>query len=154
MGGFGGPMHRTFALLVTLAWLCLGAGPASAAEIQTTHLGDAPDFDLGDGLCDSDPDTPNVDHDENPSTPELGQCTLRAAVQTANAEPGPDTIRLRSARYLLSVSGPGEDAAATGDLDITSDVTIVGGAFQLSLIDGRRLKDRIFDVRPGGSLTF
>jgi CSLREA domain-containing protein len=142
-------MHRT-ALLATLAWLWLGAAPASAAEIVTTHLGDAPDFDLGDGICDTDPDTPDVDHDDDPSTPALGQCSLRAAVQTANEEPGPDLIRLRPARYVLTLAGPGEDDAATGDLDITSEITIDGGGFRLTLIDGRRLKDRIFDVRPGG----
>lgn len=148
-------MHRLVRLAMAMfACLSLGATASTAAEIQTTHLGDAADFNVGDGLCDSDADTPNVDHDGIPSTPDLGQCTLRAAVQTANAEPGPDIIRLRSARYVLTIPGAGEDAALTGDLDITEDVTIDGGDDQLSLIDGRRLRDRVFDVRPGAELTF
>jgi hypothetical protein len=148
-------MHR-FARPVAFAWLSLGAIgaiPLSAAEIQTTHLADAPDLNLADGVCDSS-DEANVDHDGDPATPLRGQCTLRAAVQTANANPGPDVIRLRSERYVLALAGPGEDAAVTGDLDITSDVTIDGGGYTNSLIDARRLRDRAFDVRPGGQLTF
>jgi hypothetical protein len=145
-------MHR-FAPLAVFACLSVGAAAASAVEIQTTHLGDAADLDPLDGHCDSSTD-PDVDHDGIPETPDLGQCTLRAAVQTANEEPGHDVIRLRSARYVLSIQGAGDDLALTGDLDITEDVTIDGGGYQVSLIDGKRLKDRIFDVRPGAQLTF
>ncbi len=47
--------------------------------------------------------------------------TLRAAVQAANAEAGLNTIALRTGEtYTLDISGTGEDAAATGDLDITT----------------------------------
>jgi hypothetical protein len=148
-------MHRIPALPVAFAVLCLAAAPASGADIQTVLLGDAPDHDLTDHICDADANTPNPD--PTPEDPdngdEIGQCTLRAAVQTANAEPGPDTIKLRATRYTLSLAGPGEDAALTGDLDITSDVTIDGQGVQSSLIDGGKLKDRIFDVQPGATLT-
>jgi hypothetical protein len=145
--------RRALALLAALGGLWLVAAPAPAAEIEASELNDAPDHDLGDGICDADAVAANVDHDSDPATPPLGQCTLRAAVQTANAEPGPDTILLRSSRYALSSSGPGEDAAATGDLDVTGALTVVGGGFRATLIDGRRLGDRIFDVLPGSALA-
>jgi hypothetical protein len=145
-------MHR-FVRLATFACLSLVAAAAFAVEIQTTHLGDAADLDPTDGFCDSSTEA-NFDHDGLPETPLLGQCTLRAAVQTANAEPGPDLIRLRPARYVLAIPGANENVALTGDLDITEDVTIDGGGYQNTLIDGRRLRDRIFDVQPGAELTF
>src|SRR5262245_21371149 len=54
-------------------------------------------------------------------------CSLRAAIQQANAMPGEShTINVAAGRYDLTVTGPDEDAAATGDLDIVADVTIVG----------------------------
>lgn len=134
-------MPRFSAPLVALALLLPAWAPASAIELQTTLLGDAVDAAPGDGVCDADPATP------------LDQCTLRAAVQEANALPGADTIKLRAARYTLSLTGPNEDDAATGDLDITSEITIDGQSYQTSLLDGRRLKDRIFDLHPGASLT-
>lgn len=148
-------MNRLPALFTALALPWLAAMPAAGAVIEAVLLADAPDFDPTDGICDSDPANPLVvDPDpEDPEVVEVGQCTLRAAIQTANVEPGADTIRLRDATYPLSQSGSNEDAALTGDLDITSDITIDGQSYQLSLLDGRKLKDRIFDVHPGGSLT-
>ncbi|MGH8248310.1 MAG: hypothetical protein ACREUU_17970, partial [Gammaproteobacteria bacterium] len=56
-----------------------------------------------------------------------GECTLRAAVLETNALPGPDTIGLDFATYTLAITGAGEDASATGDLDIADDLTLVGG---------------------------
>src|SRR5262249_42353377 len=45
-------------------------------------------------------------------------CTLRAAIQAANAHSGDDIINLPPGTYTLSIPGASEDAAATGDLDI------------------------------------
>lgn len=145
-------MPRFSGLFAALFVPLLATAPAFGADIQTTILGDAADHDLGDGICDSDPVTPNPEDPNNPGQ-FIGQCTLRAAVQTANAEPGADKILLRANRYTLSLAGPNEDGAATGDLDVTSDITIDGQGYQSSILDGRRLKDRIFDVHPGASLT-
>src|SRR5437588_4239553 len=47
-----------------------------------------------------------------------GVCTLRAAIQEANAHSGDDIINLPPGTYTLSIAGRMEDAAATGDLDI------------------------------------
>src|SRR5437870_7834442 len=48
--------------------------------------------------------------------------------------------------YLLTIAGRGEDAAATGDLDITDDVTTITGAGAAStILDGNGI-DRIFEI--------
>jgi CSLREA domain-containing protein len=50
-----------------------------------------------------------------------GSCTLRAAIQQANYSPAADTISLPSGTYSLTIGGTGENASATGDLDILRD---------------------------------
>jgi len=77
-------------------------------------------------------------------------CTLRAAVQEANAHPGQYTIVLLPDTYVLTIPGPNEDAAATGDLDVTADLTIDGGPG--AIIDGNGAA-RIFQVLPPATLT-
>jgi hypothetical protein len=78
-----------------------------------------------------------------------GECTLRAAIQQANATAGADTIVLMpSQTYNLAVAGAGEDAAETGDLDITGPTTVVGAK---STVNANGI-DGVFDVRTGGTL--
>ncbi len=55
-----------------------------------------------------------------------GDCSLREAVQNANACAGHQTIHLPAGGYILTRHGPDEDAADTGDLDITDDLTLIG----------------------------
>src|SRR5438874_11845169 len=55
-----------------------------------------------------------------------GRTTLRAAIMEANALGGASTIVLPAGSYTLSLSGPNEDAAATGDLDILAPITVQG----------------------------
>jgi uncharacterized repeat protein (TIGR01451 family) len=52
--------------------------------------------------------------------------------------------------FALTVSGIGEEAAATGDLDITDDLVIDGAGAEATTIDGGNL-DRVFDVAPNGA---
>ena len=80
-------------------------------------------------------------------------CSLREAVIAANASGTPATILLRPGkRYVLTRKGAGENAALTGDLDITSGPLVVktkgGGKTDPATIDANRI-DRIFE----GSLT-
>jgi len=85
----------------------------------------------------------NKTADTNDGTCTADDCSLREAVRNANACAGWQTITIPAAAYPLTIAGAGEDAAATGDLDITDDVTIVGeGA---PSIDGGGL-DRVFEV--------
>jgi large repetitive protein len=83
-----------------------------------------------------------------------GTCTLRAAIQTANANPGPDEIVLPAGVFRLTVLGTGEEAAATGDLDIAGgdDLTITGAGRDATTIDGLTL-DRVFHVLAGPNVT-
>ena len=103
-----------------------------------------------------------------------GQGSLRDAVIAANAAGAPRTIILPHGDYLLEVPHQTDPAStfpnpdpglaigarenltgwsgeATGDLDITGDVTIVGGINDLTKIDAQGL-DRVFKVHPGASL--
>jgi hypothetical protein len=82
----------------------------------------------------------------------VGQCTLRSAIQAANASlTVADTINLPPGTYNLTIPGRNENVAATGDLDITgigaNGLTIVGtGATPgATVIDGSN-NDRIFDI--------
>jgi CSLREA domain-containing protein len=97
---------------------------------------DEPDANVGDGQC---------------SIVATGSCTLRAAVQEANAWPATDLITVpEDIDIVLTVPGTGENAAVRGDLDITDDVTIDG---QGAVVSGGSL-DRVFEVRAAGlSLT-
>ena len=65
-----------------------------------------------------------------------GGCSLRAALQEANATTDPDDIALPAGRFKIALGGTSEDAAARGDFDSTHDVTITGAGANLTVIDG------------------
>lgn len=90
-----------------------------------------------------------------------GDCSLREAVVAANtntavdgctAGDGSDIISVPPGTYMLSLAGAGEDAAQTGDLDLTADVTITGAGMFNTIIDGGGL-DRIFDVQNDATVN-
>ena len=85
------------------------------------------------------------------TTDSIDDGSLRACVIWANAVAGTDTITVPAGTYTLTLAGTGEDAANTGDLDITDDVVINGNAAAATIIDGNAL-DRVFDVL-GASAT-
>ena len=107
-------------------------GISTAPNFTVTSTADAADTNPGDGVCDDG----------------AGSCTLRAAIMEANATAGADTITLPAGTYTLAIAGTGEDAAKTGDLDITSDLTITGEGADTSIIDGGGI-DRVIHVHPG-----
>lgn len=100
------------------------------------------------------------------------QCSLREAIISANTDPfgviiappgecapgnGDDEIIFNPSvdglPLLLLNEGAGENAAATGDLDITDNLTITGNGVDNTLIDGD-LRDRVFDIfGPGTTVT-
>lgn len=128
-------------LLVAAAFLApamfvpVGAS-ATPRGFTVNATNDAPDADPGEGRCET----------------STGTCTLRAAVQEVN-ELGlaGNTIALSAGNYTLTVGGPGEDRAATGDLDIRADMSIIGDAGETTIVGGSAFNDRIFDVQGGGS---
>ncbi len=87
--------------------------------------------------------------DAGPCLP--GSCSLRAAVLAANSTPGDDTIHLGRGTFALSIAGVGEDAAATGDLDLTesgSSIVVLGAGPGATVVDAQGV-DRVFHVLPG-----
>ena len=83
-----------------------------------------------------------------------GDCSLREAIIAANtnqsvdnclAGSGKDTILLPAGRYTLTIPGPGEYGAASGDLNIYDPLTILGEGAQSTIVDGNGL-DRVFAV--------
>src|SRR4051812_33241803 len=81
---------------------------AKAAVFTPTTGADYADYDAADGQCNADVDGDGVKD---------GVCTLRAAVQEANIEPGADTINLPARTYKISINGDDENAKE-GDFDI------------------------------------
>src|SRR2546427_7061290 len=80
-------------------------------------------------------------------------CTLRAAVEAANANSGPtNTIVVPAGVYTLTIQDRNEDKAEKGDLDITNPVNITGAGASSVIIDGNGI-DRVFDVFANGTTT-
>jgi len=91
--------------------------------------------------------TTTVDSNDGVCSPT--HCSLREAIRAANACAGHQTITVPAGNYPLTLTGRDEDAAATGDLDITDDLTLQGvGA---PSIDGVNA-DRIFEIFPGATV--
>lgn len=136
-------------LLVCVLSVVVSPALSRAAIFTVTTTLDLVDASLGDGVC--------LTADQS--------CSLRAAIQQANALGGSHTIRLGGGPYQLTLqepaaADPDEDAAATGDLDVTADVSIestsvsqrrIRVAFNEQQGDGP--EDRIFHVLPVGTLT-
>ena len=82
-------------------------------------------------------------------------CSLRGAIVAANAATGADAITVPAGTYILTRGGNFEDAASTGDLDVTESLTITGaGARTTSVAAGAApFQDRLFDNRPGVQTT-
>ena len=94
------------------------------ASMTVVPLASADDFyvnktaDTADGSCD------------------VTDCSLREAIIAANGASDADTIYIPPGTYVISISGAGEDNAATGDLDITSELTILGDPYEPTVVDG------------------
>jgi CSLREA domain-containing protein len=132
MGAWGAV--ATAALLVPLLTAC---SPPIVFVVTTTD--DGVDADPGDGIC----------------ATTGGDCTLRAAVQEANAASGPVRIELSAGHvYLLSIPGLREDGSATGDLDTWADnLTVEGHGSGIDASAGStvplRSRDRVWDHHAG-----
>src|SRR5687768_2236263 len=95
-------------------------------------------------------------------------CSLREALRSANTDSsvggcpagnGADTIKLPAGTYVLGIPNsvdPDENLAITGDLDIVSNLTIVGSGAANSVVDGNGavLADRVFDVSHTAVASF
>jgi CSLREA domain-containing protein len=77
-----------------------------------------------------------------------GQCSLRAAVQEANAAADDDTIEVPAGTYLLSVA---DDPFSSPDLDLTNPVTI-HGAGPSTIVDGQN-NSGVFEVTASATIS-
>lgn len=125
-------MRRSWFFPGLLLAACAGAANAQPTFVVNS-LADVPaSANVADGVCETGSGN--------------GVCTLRAAVMEANAVAGGGaTILVRAADYVLLIDGVGEDASATGDLDVTAAMTIEGDGSGVTMIDGSYF-DRVFEI--------
>jgi CSLREA domain-containing protein len=109
--------------------LWLSAGPAAAVTFTVDTTADAVDALPGDGFC----------------ATAGGPCSLRAAVQEADALAGADAIILPAGTYVLTIVGI-DDTSAAGDLDVHEDLTITGAGAATTVIDGNAAS-RVVELR-------
>ena len=104
-----------------------GIGPSTtgAAGFTIDSTADAYDASPGDGVC----------------ATAGGACTLRAAVQEANALAGADAIAMPAGTYYLIL----------GRLTITSELTVDGAGASTTIIDGSGFY-QIFEIAPGATV--
>ena len=129
--------NRSLALLLLLLVMATTVAVFTDSQRQVTAATtfavdstvDEVDVSPGDGVCDQG----------------TGSCTLRAAIMEANALPGADTVEIPSGTYTLTLAGTDENGGATGDLDITEDLTIAGAGAGVTIVDGNSI-DRVFHV--------
>jgi CSLREA domain-containing protein len=90
-----------------------------------------------------------------------GQCSLRAAISAANTDTtvagcaagsGTDTVLVPAGHCALTLAAANEDANATGDLDITSNIVISGAGAGSTTADANGI-DRVFDVHGNATTT-
>jgi hypothetical protein len=130
-------VHRfpVFALVALVTSLALAGFPTriqAAGTFVVNRFIDGIDRNVGDGLCDASPADGN-------------QCSLRAAIMEANAQPGDNTITLPAGTYMLVIPGKNEDASAAGDLDVHDTLTINGAGPGKTFIDADGL-DSVFQI--------
>ena len=108
--------------------------PDPTFVVNTTN--DTIDANPGDGIC----------------ADSTGHCSLRAAIMEANATFGADTISVPAGTYTLTIPGIDEDAAGTGDLDVTDSVTIEGAGAGSTIIQAGTTAtngiDKVFSINP------
>jgi CSLREA domain-containing protein len=114
---------------MTLLLAALVAAPTPRAYAATLSV--TKTADTNDGLCNSD-------------------CSLREAINTANANPGADTILLPAGSYTLTIP-PGANDDNSGDLDIREQVTITGAGAATTTIVGvaGAAGDRVLELHAG-----
>jgi CSLREA domain-containing protein len=145
------PWRVTAAAVLAIAAVLVvkSVGVASPARFVVDSPVDAVDARAGDGVCRT----------------VAGACTLRAAIQEANALPGTDEIELPSGTSALGIAPRNQNDITTGDLDITDSLTITGAGAGSTTVDGGNPAsgappdvhglDRLFEVSvDGGTVAF
>ncbi len=141
------PYPLVHAAVLALALALCGAGAhAGTFQVDTTRDAPASPAAIGAGVCDDG----------------QGECTLRAAVQVADAAPAGSTILVPAGDYVLTVSGVDEAAAmvagsyvlehtadaSKGDLNIVQSMSIIGAGAGRTVIGWApgADQDRVFHI--------
>lgn len=123
--------YRRSALAPALAlWFTAGCVPGTTFTVDTTI--DAVDMIPGDGICNS----------------IFGACTLRAAIQEANAMPGGNNILVPPGTYVLTIPEPGNGDIKGGDLDVTDTLRIRPAGASMPVIEAGG-EFRVFELNAG-----
>jgi CSLREA domain-containing protein len=108
-------------------FLCDAGAYEKVDPFRVNTIADAVDADLNDDRCRT----------------ATNECSLRAAIQQANALPFDYEIILAPGFHEIEILGTGENAAATGDLDIDPPLVIRGSG--ATTVSGNQI-DRVFDI--------
>ncbi len=130
-------------LAALAATMVFTADPARAATFNVNSTADKVDDGLGDDFCATGPFQVGIEP----------ECTLRAAIQEANALAGADVIVVPAGTYELTITGSGEDSSATGDLDIRDGVSITGAGARQTIIDGGGIDRTLHVPTIGGAVN-
>src|SRR4051794_27489032 len=131
----GSNAGRRAVLLAALLSSMLAPGVARAQNLVVSSRSDAADASAGDGTC----------------AAAGGGCTLRAAVQEADAADTATTIVVPAGRYRLTIPPVPEAGSAadmepgSGDLDLSGELAIRGAGPGRTVIDGGGI-DRVFET--------
>lgn len=130
--------------LVLLTQLAIGVSAMAAVILYnpSPSHGGAPSY-----VVDSVTDAVDANPGDGECATATGDCTLRAAIQEANTPTGLNDVSLPPGEYTLSLAGAGEDAAASGDLDITDSIVITGAGADVTIINADGI-DRVIQVDP------
>jgi len=123
-----GPRTRAWVWVTATVLGMLAFAPgASAATFTVNSTVDFPDANTGDTTC----------------ADILNRCTLRAAIEQANAQGGPDQVNLPPGTYSLGTMG---------QLTVSSSITIEGTGSASNTTIAQTPPGRVLEVTPGGVL--
>jgi hypothetical protein len=133
-------MRRGLIVAAALAVVGAGGDSANALAAATTLTVTSPSDEAA-----GDPSSPDLTCNTALASPAMGACTLRAAIDTINAQApgsGPYTIVVPTGHYLL-----------TERYEISKDVTITGAGANTSIIDGQNAHNPFFISSTGLNVT-
>ena len=123
---------------VAVVAVLLAATPARAADIDVDSTADTV---ADDGTC-SLREAVTAANDDSPSGARTGECEAGA---------GADRVVVPAGTYTLTRAGARENDNETGDLDLSSDVTVVGSGAAVTTVDADQI-DRALDVVSGDAV--
>jgi CSLREA domain-containing protein len=107
------------------------AGGAHAVTFNVNDTNDIVDANPGDGIC--------------ATAAGPTHCTLRAAIQEANQTSGA-IVSVPAGPYYLGIPPTGNDGDDSGDLNITSSMTITGAGSATTTIDAAGIAGRVMTI--------